>query len=117
MQKRIISLAIAFVSGWVGWMILFFGHGWIRNYGGDAVVIIFLYATLGGVFPHLHPKKKALSIFLFALAIEIVQSFQLVNRSLVADATIGSTFDPIDIAVYVLATAGCFLLDRKKELK
>ena len=113
MQKRIIFLIAALVSGFTGWMILLFGHGWVRNYGGDAMVIVFLYALLGCALPRLAAKKKALGIFLLALTIEVIQSLHLVGKSPGADLLIGSTFDPVDIITYAVSVIACFFLDRK----
>lgn len=83
----------------------------IRPYVGDVLVVIVIY-TFIRIFI---PEKCAmlpLYIFIFAVAIEILQMFHLVERLGLGDSAffrilIGSVFDLKDILCYA---AGCLIL-------
>lgn len=83
----------------------------IRPYVGDALVVIVLYCAVRAVFPYKF-KLLPLLIFIFAVFVEVLQYFQLVQvlgleHNIFLRILIGSTFDVKDIACY---GAGCILL-------
>ena len=90
---------------------LYVHDSFVRPYVGDALVVIVLYCAVRAVFPYRF-KLLLLWIFIFAVSVEVLQYFQLVqllgleqNRFL--RILIGSTFDIKDIMCY---GAGCILL-------
>ncbi len=94
----------------LGLIIFHWGRGWVRNYLGDIVVIIFLYSLLS-LFTTISSKRKAIIVFIFAVTIEL---FQLLNFSTgityIDNLVFGSTFDLLDIVAYAIGAAIIILL-------
>ncbi len=96
-------------------------RGFFRGFAGDVLVVMFLYACLKALFPRLNPLPAAAGVLGFALSVEFLQYLGLPRcfdkRSYWLILTLGSTFDPMDIAAYALGAvlAGAvdgFLLTR-----
>lgn len=104
----------AIISGFVGLLIFANGSGWIRNYGGDIVAIVFLYCLMGIILPTLTPKQKTFSVLFIAVAIEIIQSLNLFDPGVSRDLILGATFDPIDLIFYAVTAAVCYKIDKKE---
>lgn len=98
MQRKIFSF-VAVVSLFIGLAIFFWGHGGIRNYGGDVVVVIFLYA-LASIFTIQSPQAKLLAIGGFAFIIECAQIFIMHPGNVLRQITLGAYFDPLDLFAY-----------------
>lgn len=84
----------------------------IRPYVGDILVVFVLYCFIRAVTPY-RWKLLPLFIFLFAVAIELLQYFKLAERlGLEKDSLMGiimgSVFDIKDIVCYGI---GCILLE------
>lgn len=78
----------------------------IRPYGGDYLVVIFLYCLLKS-FLSWPVKQTALSVLLFSYGIEISQYFNLAHHlgldgSKIASVIMGNYFTWIDMIAYTL---------------
>lgn len=113
MQQRA-SLLIAAASFLTGATIFYWGHGIIRNYGGDVVVVIFLYA-LAGILTDWQPRTKLLVIGGLALAIECAQLFILHPGGELQQATLGAYFDPLDLLAYALGLLIAYAIEAALE--
>ena len=92
--------------------------GIIRPYGGDVLVVIFLYFLLRSFFK-ISSTKAILGVLAFAFFIEGLQHFQLVNvlglrEKKIASVVLGSHFEWLDILAYCLG-AIILLIFEKNE--
>lgn len=74
-KLRLLFAAIAVVLLIVEFIIAFYASGWIRNYLGDVLIVIFLYALYRAVFID-HPSKWFVLptiILLIAFGVEFLQ--------------------------------------------
>lgn len=94
-------LAIALFSFVAGLAIFFWATDLVRGYGGDIVVMIFLYSLLS-LFVQAKPRTKAMSIFAVALIIECSQLLPFDAANPLAELLVGQTFDPYDLLAYAL---------------
>ena len=81
----------------------------IRPYFGDLLVVVLLYCFIKSFVdtPYL---KTALSVLIFAFALETLQYFHIVNllgleHSSLARTVIGTSFEWIDLIAYALGIA------------
>ena len=83
--------------------------GFVRNYAGDVLVVILLYALARATFSA-PPLNLPLKIFAFAAALELAQYFGAVQilgiENKILKVMIGGTFDFADLLCYA---AGCVL--------
>ena len=89
----------------------------IRDYGGDLLVVGFLFWLILAVAPRLTPYKVALPVFVFALIIEVFQLFELRPlRAALGDPLstliLGQSFDWLDLAAYAVGLTLCLPLAR-----
>jgi Protein of unknown function (DUF2809). len=84
----------------------------IRPYIGDILAAVLVYCTVR-VFWHNPPKLLAFYVWMFAVAVELVQLFGIVqwlglgeNRLIAVIA--GGTFDFVDIALYAVGAGMMF---------
>ncbi len=102
----VLGLVIFFTYG--------FGYSDIRFYGGDIVVILFLYGLLS--FTRLNTYVKLLLLLVLALAVEFSQLiFEPEPRNALEELTIGSTFDVVDIYMYLIGLFASFVLTKASE--
>lgn len=78
--------------------------GWIRTFGGDALVTVLLYSMLKSVV-RVPALSASLLVFAFAVMIEVLQYFHLpillgLESNRLAVIVLGATFDPQDILAY-----------------
>jgi len=78
----------------------------LRPFGGDFLVVIFLYCLVKSFFDT-HLLLTSAGVLLFAYTVEISQYFHLVNRlglehSKTAKILLGTTFSFIDLGTYTL---------------
>lgn len=78
----------------------------IRPYGGDVLVIIFLYCLLKSFF-RIPVKNAIFEVLVFAFMLEGLQALKLVQRlglegNAIASAVLGSHFDWTDLLLYLL---------------
>ncbi len=103
---------------------LFVDDAFIRPYFGDMLVVVVLYAFVRIFVPHGH-RLLPLYIFLFAIVVEVLQYFHIVDilglgGSRFFRTLIGGVFDWKDIGCYAvgcLAMGGYEILRWKKGEK
>lgn len=97
---------------------LYVHDDFIRPYVGDMLVVIVVYCFVRIFIPEKF-RRLPVYVFLFAVGIEILQYFQLVQRLGLEQNTflrvlIGSVFDMKDILCY---SVGCMILVIVERLK
>ncbi len=124
-KKRIIYLILTIVLLAIEVFIALFIHDrFIRPYVGDVLVIMVMYTFVRIFIPE---KIRSLPwiLFTFAVAVEILQYFRIVERLGLGDnrffgVLIGSVFDVKDIVCYavgaLLIVVGQFVYNRYKYL-
>lgn len=112
MKKRTFYLTATIILLIIEVLIALYVHdNFIRPFVGDAIVVIVIY-TFVRIFMPEKCRLLPLYIFLFAVAVELLQGIHIVNILGVADnrflrTLIGDSFDIMDILCY---GAGCILL-------
>ena len=112
MKKRAFYLTATIILLVIEVLIALYIHDdFIRPFVGDAIVVIVIY-TFVRIFMPEKCRLLPLYIFLFAVAVELLQGIHIVNILGVADnkflrVLIGDSFDIMDILCY---GAGCILL-------
>jgi len=91
----------------------------LRPYGGDFLVVIFMYCSLRS-FLNLPPIQIALPVLLFSYIIEFTQYYGLIYKlglqdSLVAHLILGSTFKWLDMVAYTLGIACVMLIEERSN--
>ncbi|WP_034259151.1 ribosomal maturation YjgA family protein [Altibacter lentus] len=80
-------------------------HWFIRGFVGDVLVILLIYCFVR-IFLKGSSVKIAIATLLFAIGIELLQWFDLVElfeiKSLVLRTIVGSVFDPWDLFAYLI---------------
>lgn len=87
---------------------IFIRDRFIRPFVGDILVVILIYCLVKS-FVKMAANRVAVSVLLFAVTIEILQYFQLVDRlglsdNRIAQIVIGATFDWMDLVAYATGT-------------
>jgi uncharacterized membrane protein YoaK (UPF0700 family) len=101
------NLLVAFILFWVlVFIAMFIKDHFIRPFGGDVLVVIFLYYLLKGV-TNLKVKTAALIVLIFSFFIETMQYFHLVKilglqHNKLACIVIGTSFQWSDFVAYSL---------------
>lgn len=112
MKKRIIYFIATFILLFIEVLIALYVHDdFVRPYVGDVLVVIVIYAFVRILIPE-KVKLLPLWIFIFAVAVEILQWFRIVDILGFTDnrffsVLIGGVFDVKDIFCYGV---GCILL-------
>jgi len=83
----------------LGLLIFFFATGFVRNYIGDVIVVMFLYCLLSLIVAW-KPATKTMSVFILAIAVEFLQIFLATTGSTTQDLFLGSSFDIFDTLAY-----------------
>ena len=94
---------------------LFVRDAFIRPFVGDLLVVVMIYFAVRTFFK-VKPQGVMLGVLIFAIGVEFLQYFQLVERlglegNTVARVILGSTFDPLDILAYVLGVLFAYCID------
>jgi len=98
---------LTFILFVVGAFIAFYMHdAFIRPYGGDFLVVIFLYCLIKSLF-NIPVMTAACGVLLFAYVVEITQYFNLISlldweHSRLANLVLGNSFSMTDILLYTL---------------
>jgi Protein of unknown function (DUF2809) len=79
------------------------GRGVIRGHVGDVAATMLVYAVLGALW-RARPAVRAVATFAIAAAIECGQTLWR-GEGLVAEMTVGSTFDGWDFVAYAIGVA------------
>ena len=94
---------------------VFAGHGFVRGYLGDLLVVILLY-HLVKVFYEVAPLRLAVSVFVIACGVELAQYFHLADvlglpPDSVLSILIGTSFSWADLVAYGLGCMIAYLVD------
>jgi hypothetical protein len=81
----------------------------VRGYLGDVVIIVFLVAALGVVWPS-HATARLVGVVGLAVAAELFQTWHHVRGA--AGVALGTTFDPYDLVAYAVGAAIAWYLMR-----
>ena len=98
-------------------LIALYGHGWVRIYLGDVLVVILLYTLIRTIFPYKIRRWYLLpaAILLFAFAVEFLQLWGICDRLGITNrflrTVIGTGFSKIDLACYLIGIIPCFISD------
>lgn len=95
---------------------VFVKDAFIRPYGGDFLVVIFLYCLIRSFFK-IPVKNAILGVLLFAFAVEATQYFKLVELwglqdNGVASVVLGNHFELLDLLIYSLGALSILLIER-----
>lgn len=94
-----------------------YATGWVRNYLGDVLVVILLYALVRLVSPEKPAKWYILptGILVFAFIVEFLQlwgfcdRFGITNRLL--RIIIGTGFSTVDLVSYTIGILPCYVVE------
>ena len=97
---------------------LYMHDQFIRPYGGDFLVVIFIYCLVKSFF-NFPVLSTAVGVLLFAYTVEISQYFHLVYRlglqnSRVAKMLLGTTFSFTDLLIYTLGMTLVLIVENFK---
>lgn len=100
---------------------LFVQDDFLRPYGGDFLIVVFLYCFLMG-FLRISKKSILLLVLFIAFGLETLQYFDLVNilrfvDNKVANIFFGSYFDWVDVGMYSLAAVTIVAIEKTRNLK
>ena len=95
---------------------LYVRDNWIRPYGGDVLVVVFLYCLLK-TFLKITPTKAILGVLAFAFIVEGLQYFQMLKilsleQNKIAGVVLGSHFEWPDILAYVIGALFLFAFEK-----
>jgi hypothetical protein len=114
-RSRQILYIIATLVGAV-FVLVYRGPLWpyVRGYMGDWLVVQFIYLIARFWVPYRFHYALAAGVFLLGVTVEIFQLLATASipRTFAAEVTIGSTFDPVDIATYALGVITIVLTER-----
>lgn len=117
MKKRFIYAALSLTSLLCGIFVAFCitQRSFARGFFGDILIVVFIYTSIKMIFSKLSPGYAAPGVFLFALFVEFIQYTglpKLLNpESMITVLTLGSTFDPFDIAAYAIGALIIYIID------
>lgn len=114
-QKYYFLISIALFAVLV-FIATFVSDTWIRPYGGDFLVVIWLYYLIRSL-TIATTKQAALAVFTIAVLVETMQYFQLnahlgIGANTATGIALGSSFDWMDLLLYMLGTVFSVILDR-----
>ena len=116
-KLRLLFSITAFVLLIAEVVIAFYASGWIRNYLGDVLVVIFLYALYRAVFIDRPSKWFVLPtvILLIAFGVEFLQLWGICNRlgihNRYALILLGASFSIGDLVCYAVGCILCYLVE------
>ena len=116
-MTRVVYLILSAIVLGVEILIGLYGHGWIRSYLGDVLVVILLYSIFRTFFPKWPGKWYVLPtvILIFAFGVEFLQlwdfcgRFRITNRLL--RIIIGSSFSFADLLCYTIGLVPCYIAE------
>lgn len=107
-QKQLVISSVVLFA--IGLLIFFFSTGFIRNYGGDVVVVMFLYCLLSLIVGW-KPVSKALVVFSLAALVELLQIFLVPTNNATQNLLLGSDFDVWDMVAYGLGLVAMLVFE------
>lgn len=111
--RRCLALSLAWFTALV--LIVLFGRGWIRGSFGDLAVVPWVIHSLGVLPPLTDWTRTRVAAGLgLATTLECIQLLNLVTPEdpQWMHLIFGSTFDPLDLAHYVVGAAIAWMLER-----
>ena len=116
-MRRLIFGLISLLLLGIEVLIGMFGHGWVRSYLGDVLVVILLYTIVRTIIPN---KKIPWFIIptvivIFAFIVEFLQlwgfcdKFGITNKLL--RIIIGTGFSIIDLVSYLIGIIPCYIAE------
>jgi hypothetical protein len=107
-----LTLILFFIEVFIA---VFINDGFIRPFIGDVLVVILIYCFIKA-FCNINSSIAALSVFVFACTVEILQYFNLVNKlglqnNKIATVIIGNTFDWKNILAYAIGAVVVLFLE------
>lgn len=121
-ELRVRYLSIFIISFLIEVIIFLYVHDKIvRPHVGDGLVVLVVYSFLRIFLPK-KGQFMLLYVFLFATLVEVSQYFKLasvlgIENSRLAMATIGSSFDIMDILAYGIGCILIYLIEKKFKTK
>jgi hypothetical protein len=118
MKKRAPYILISLVSFLCGIAVatVLKGHSVIRGFGGDLLIVMFIYGSIKVIFVRLRPNILAPAVFVFACFVEFLQYLNVPRyfdtKSLIIILTLGSTFDPMDLLAYGMGSLFIYIIDQ-----
>ena len=116
-KKRLIYFTISLSVLFCGITVAFNinQHSFLRGFAGDILIVIFIYTSVKVLFKDLLPIYCAAGVFSFAVLVEFIQYTGLPKYfnpgSMITILTLGSTYDPLDIAAYIIGIVFIFITD------
>ncbi|MEC3907232.1 DUF2809 domain-containing protein [Tamlana sp. 2201CG12-4] len=100
---------------------IFLKTGFIRHTVGDFLVVILIYCFFKS-FLNINSIKLAIAVFLFALCIELLQLFNILNllnmeHNKTAILLLGSTFQVSDLVAYALGLIFTLSIKNKRLVR
>jgi hypothetical protein len=117
MNKRFIYASVSLLTLLCGISVAFLinQRSFLRGFAGDILIVIFIYSTIKIFLKDQSPIGVAVGVLSFALSVEFIQYTGLPKYfnpgSMVTILTLGSTYDPLDIAAYAGGVAVIYLVD------
>ena len=90
----------------------------VRGYIGDWLIVQFIYVIARFWISFRWRYPLAMAIFIVSLLVELIQFLAAgsIPHTFAAEVTIGSTFDPVDLAAYALGLATVLFTERYWKL-
>ena len=98
-------------------LIGFYGHGWVRSYLGDVLVVILFYTIYRTISPDRPARWFVLPtvILIFSFAVEFLQLWGFCDRFGITNKLlriiIGTGFSYIDLISYAVGIIPCYIIE------
>jgi hypothetical protein len=95
-------------------ILIYRGPAWpfVRGFVSDWLIVQLIYLVARFWVPDRRRYQLAAAIFLLGVVVELIQALVTLPQNLVAELTIGSTFDLLDILAYALGVITVLLIER-----
>ena len=107
---------LALILSGAAFVLVYRGPYWpfVRGYMGDWLIVQFIYGIARLWISSRWRYPLAVAVLLFSLVVELLQGLAAgsIPHTLAAELTIGSTFDPLDVAAYTLGVATALFTER-----
>lgn len=99
---------------------LYVQDSFVRPYGGDFLVVIFLYCLLQSFF-RIPVKNAIFGVLVFAYFIETLQYFKAseffgISDNKVASVVLGKHFEWLDILLYTLGGLAIYAMEKSRSM-
>ena len=117
MKKRVIYGAASLLLLGIEIIIGLYASGWVRNYLGDALVVILIYTLCRTISPEKPHAWYALptAILIFAFAVEFLQLWGFCDRLGITNKLlrilIGTGFSVADLVSYAVGLVPCYIVE------